>query len=126
MAKERGEFGIEREGFAKKLEEERELLGKAEGFLTDAQAPFKNVENELKENLASEEEKVGNLTSRLDDERQCFGKEKKFMEVTAGVLFFDKLLRPFAGTFSVGKVTAMLDCLEKVHMAGVVHRDKIF
>lgn len=33
------------------------------------------------------------------------------------------MLRPFTGTFSIEKVAALLDCLEKVHEAGVVHRD---
>ena len=47
----------------------------------------------------------------------------KCTKVADFVLFFDKLLRPFVGTFSVDKVAAMLDCLKSVHAAGVVHRD---
>ena len=44
-------------------------------------------------------------------------------KVTDGVLFFNKLLRPFTGTFTVDQVTHLLDCLEQAHLAGVVHRD---
>jgi hypothetical protein len=44
-------------------------------------------------------------------------------KVSEGVLFFEKILRPFAGTFSVDDVAAILDCMESVHAAGVVHRD---
>lgn len=44
-------------------------------------------------------------------------------QVAENVLFFDKLLRPFLGTFSCKQVADLLNFLERVHSAGVVHRD---
>lgn len=44
-------------------------------------------------------------------------------QVAEHVLFFDKLLQPFTGTFSFEQVTNLLNFLECVHSAGVVHRD---
>ena len=44
-------------------------------------------------------------------------------KVSEDVLFIEPLLRPFTGTFSVEKVAAIVDCLETVHSAGVLHRD---
>jgi hypothetical protein len=45
------------------------------------------------------------------------------IKIENGVLFFDRLLQEIEGSFSVGQVADMLNCLEKIHAAGVVHRD---
>jgi hypothetical protein len=44
-------------------------------------------------------------------------------KISHGVLFFNRLLRPFTGTFTVNQVADILDCLKKSHASGVVHRD---
>lgn len=44
-------------------------------------------------------------------------------KISNGVLFFNKLLRPFRGSFTVDQVADILDCLEQSHASGVVHRD---
>ena len=44
-------------------------------------------------------------------------------KISHGVLFFNRLLRPFTGTFTVNQVADILDCLEQSHASGVVHRD---
>ena len=43
--------------------------------------------------------------------------------ISMGTLFFDKLLRPFTGTFSLDNVTFLLDCIKAANSAGVIHRD---
>jgi len=43
--------------------------------------------------------------------------------VTNGVLFFNCLLRPFDGTFTVEQVGDFVDFMVQYHAAGVVHRD---
>lgn len=44
-------------------------------------------------------------------------------KIANGVLFFNKLLRPFTGSFTVDQVADILNCLEQSHASGVVHRD---